>query len=575
MRHHPSFATRLKTLVSAISFLTLYGITGCGGNSGDDLPSASVVTMKRDAAVKRDTATATGGVGGKWTLAAGSGGSGGATTEILGAGGITTLIPDAALPRRDGPPDSPSDTIRTVQDSGAEVLLSVDVGAETKRDTAGQEMPDAPAEGPCSTGGVGGSGGASGVGGGSGDGGSSGSGGIGGTSAGDGSTGSGGSSTGGTSARDGSIGSGGSSTGGTSASGGSNGSGGASPGGTSASGGSNGSGGTGGMSSSGGSSGTNPTTGAGTNTGSTTSTITGTGTGTNTGTTTGTASSTSPGTGTGTNTATTTGTATSTSPGTGTGSNTTTTTGTASSTSPGTGTGTNTATTTGTVTSTNPGTGTGSNTTTTTGTVRVLAGVPGGVGSVDGTGAAARFDAPWGVAVDGAGNVYVADTANRTIRKVTTAGEVTTLAGSPGQSGSADGTGAAARFYEPAGVAVDGVGNVYVADYGNSTIRKVTAAGVVTTMAGSPGQWGSADGTGAAASFGEPEGVAVDGAGNVYVADLDNNTIRKVTAAGVVTTLAGSPGQWGSAGGTGTAARFYYPQGVAVDSDGNVYVADS
>jgi len=204
-----------------------------------------------------------------------------------------------------------------------------------------------------------------------------------------------------------------------------------------------------------------------------------------------------------------------------------------------------------------------------------LAGDVGGPGNVDGSGAAARFFFPSGGAVDRIGNVYVADTVNSTIRKVTASGAVTTLAGTAGMKGSADGTGAAARFYGPAGVAVDSVGNVYVADYFNSTIRKVTAAGVVTTMAGTAGMNGSADGTGAAARFSGPSGVAVDSAGNVYVADLANSTIRKVTAAGVVTTMAGTAGMNGSADGTGAAARFSFPNGVAVDSAGNVYVADT
>src|SRR5215470_10182099 len=117
----------------------------------------------------------------------------------------------------------------------------------------------------------------------------------------------------------------------------------------------------------------------------------------------------------------------------------------------------------------------------------------------------------------------------------------------------------AARFNSPSGVAVDSAGNVYVADQGNDTIRKVTAAGVVTTLAGTAGITGSADGTGAAARFNAPFGVAVNGAGIVYVADSFNQTIRKITAAGVVTTLAGSAGVRGSADGTGAAARFSDP----------------
>ena len=152
---------------------------------------------------------------------------------------------------------------------------------------------------------------------------------------------------------------------------------------------------------------------------------------------------------------------------------------------------------------------------------------------------------------------------------------VTTLAGSAPASGSADGTGSAARFNKPGGVAVDSSGNVYVADRNNHTIRKVTPGGLVTTLAGSAGVGGSADGIGSAAEFYYPSGVAVDSSGNVYVADANNYTIRKVTPSGVVTTLAGSAGLNGSANGTGSAARFSYPNGVAVDSSGNVYVADA
>jgi len=209
------------------------------------------------------------------------------------------------------------------------------------------------------------------------------------------------------------------------------------------------------------------------------------------------------------------------------------------------------------------------------GVVTTLAGTAGVSGSADGTGSAARFYLPTGVAVDGTGNVYVADQANHTIRKITPAGVVTTLVGTAGASGSADGTGSAARFHHPAGMAVDGTGNVYVTDSTNHTIRKITPAGVVTTLAGTAGASGSADGTGSAARFWQPYGVAVDGAGDVYVADDLNHTIRKITPAGVVTTLAGTAGASGSADGTGSAARFYRPNGVAVDGTGGVYGADT
>jgi streptogramin lyase len=222
--------------------------------------------------------------------------------------------------------------------------------------------------------------------------------------------------------------------------------------------------------------------------------------------------------------------------------------------------------------------------------------VAGGSGSLDATGSAARFAGPQGLAVDSAGNIYVGDTGNSTIRKVTPGGEVTTLAGLAAQydnagnlvaggSGTADGTGSAARFAGPVGVTVDSTGHVYVADTQNNTIRKITAAGVVTTLAGLPAQVqmdangnpfpGSDDGTGSAARFWNPQGAAVDSAGNVFVADAYNNTIRKVTPAGGVTTLAGLAGSKGAADGAGNAARFWYPFGVAVDIAGNVYVADS
>ena len=204
------------------------------------------------------------------------------------------------------------------------------------------------------------------------------------------------------------------------------------------------------------------------------------------------------------------------------------------------------------------------------GVVTTLAGT-GMHGSTDGSGTEATFAAPTGIAVDGTGNVFVANTMTNSIRKITPSGVVSTLAGS-GAYGATDGTGTAASFDWPHGVAVDAAGNVYVADHGNEKIRKVTPGGVVTTFAGS-GAAGSADGTGAAASFSSPFGVAVDRSGNVYVSDSAGNRIRKILPGGLVTTLAGSGAQ-GSADGTGTAASFALPHGVAVDGAGNVYVAD-
>jgi hypothetical protein len=198
-----------------------------------------------------------------------------------------------------------------------------------------------------------------------------------------------------------------------------------------------------------------------------------------------------------------------------------------------------------------------------------------GAGWYDGTGGAARFNYPSSVTADRGGNVYVADTSNHTIRKVTPAGVVTTLAGLAGSTGTTNGAGSTARFSYPSGAAVDSGGNVFVADAGNHSIRKVTSAGVVTTLAGLAGSPGANNGTGSAARFDYPYGVAVDSGGNVYVADDYNHTVRKITPAGEVTTLAGQAGSSGTNDGTGTAANFSYPQGVAVDSGGNLYVADT
>ncbi len=209
------------------------------------------------------------------------------------------------------------------------------------------------------------------------------------------------------------------------------------------------------------------------------------------------------------------------------------------------------------------------------GEVTTLAGSAGESGSADGSLSEARFNGPVSVAVDGSGNVYVADSGNYTIRKITPGGAVSTLAGVVGQRGSADGTGSAARFAPPYGLAVDGSGNLYVADGNNDAIRKVTPAGAVTTLAGSAESRGSADGAGSEARFSQPMGVAVDAAGNVYVAEEGNSTVRKVTPAGVVSTLAGTPPQPGMLDGVGPAARFSEPRGVAVDGSGNTYVADT
>lgn len=205
------------------------------------------------------------------------------------------------------------------------------------------------------------------------------------------------------------------------------------------------------------------------------------------------------------------------------------------------------------------------------GTVSTLAG-SGAVGKADGTGAAASFNYPFDLAIDTAGNLYVTDQGNELIRKVTSAGVVTTIAGS-GTTGSSDGTGSAAGFSRPTGIAVDASGNCYVADQDNKKIRMITPSGVVTTLAG--GTTGSADGTGSAAAFNSPNGMTIDASGTLYVTDIPNQLIRKITAKGVVTTIAGKLGSYGFADGLGTSALFYDPQGIQADAAGNLYVADT
>jgi len=209
------------------------------------------------------------------------------------------------------------------------------------------------------------------------------------------------------------------------------------------------------------------------------------------------------------------------------------------------------------------------------GVVTTLAGAAGVGGSQDGSRSTARFWAPYGVAIGKAHTLYVADKVNYTVRAVSANGEVTTLAGGAGEQGVIDGSGSAARFFRPSAVAVDAVGTVYVADGDGHTIRRVTPDGVVTTLAGAPGRQGSIDGIGDAARFHTPEGLATDAAGNVYVADFSNHAIRKVTPAGKVATFAGLAGVDGAADGTGSGARFTTPAGVATDKAGNIYVADT
>jgi sugar lactone lactonase YvrE len=190
----------------------------------------------------------------------------------------------------------------------------------------------------------------------------------------------------------------------------------------------------------------------------------------------------------------------------------------------------------------------------------------------DGMGSSASFNHPVGVATDAMGNVYVADEYNNRVRKIAPDGMVTTLAGS-GSAGFVNGTGTGASFYNPHGVAVDESGNVYVADRGNHCVRKITSGGVVTTLAGN-GAAGLVDGVGSSARLNDPTCICLDPFGNVIVADLGTHTLRKITMGGVVTTLAGA-GTYGYVDATGTAAKFHQPIGVTSDASGNIYVADA
>lgn len=233
------------------------------------------------------------------------------------------------------------------------------------------------------------------------------------------------------------------------------------------------------------------------------------------------------------------------------------------------------------------------------------------MGFAEGTGTAAQFNQPYSITIDASGNLYVGDRINHAIRKITAAGVVTTLAGN-GTAGNQNGTGSAARFNEPLGVAADAAGNIFVADYINGLIRKVTPAGVVTThfnpvhvfgltidatgniyyttyndhqvmkystanvntvVAGQGATSGSADGTGAGATFNFPSGITVDNSGNLYVCDAFNYRIRKITSGGVVSTFAGTAP--GNSDGVGTNASFGSPLGICPDFGNNaIYVSD-
>lgn len=246
----------------------------------------------------------------------------------------------------------------------------------------------------------------------------------------------------------------------------------------------------------------------------------------------------------------------------------------------------------------------------TNGTVSTLAGSSGSPGYVDGTGSAARLYTPTFMSLNSAGNILIADQGGSTIRQATPGGIVTTVAGTPTQAGSANGPNPAARFNNPGilvadaagnlyvgdsngireittagqvstplsegnvtGLAPDGKGNFYFTRYPDNSIQLIAPDGTVTVVAGSQ-YAGFADGIGAAAGFNAPWGLAVDSTGNIFVADMGNATIRMITPTGVVTTLAGYPGAKGNADGTGSNASFTRPVDIAVDSSDTIFVTD-
>lgn len=207
-------------------------------------------------------------------------------------------------------------------------------------------------------------------------------------------------------------------------------------------------------------------------------------------------------------------------------------------------------------------------------TVRTLAGRAQDIGHVDGSAGVSRFSDPAGLAVDSAGNIYVADSANHCVRKLTPGGTVMTLFGISGEPGSTDGTAATARLDSPSAVALGPDGELYISDTGNHTVRRFKS-GLLTTLAGVAGESGPTNGPARTARFNAPLGLAVNSAREVFVADSGNHAIRKITPSGDVNTIAGAVEDWGAADGIGSAARFNGPVGIALAKDGSLVVSDS
>lgn len=199
----------------------------------------------------------------------------------------------------------------------------------------------------------------------------------------------------------------------------------------------------------------------------------------------------------------------------------------------------------------------------------------GGYGHLDGIGTIAKFRAPEGIAVDKDGNVYTTEYGSSVVRKITPSGKVFTLAGKDGELGFADGISNEARFNRPHGIAIDKFLNVYVADMKNCTIRKIPPNGKVATVAGVPEVKGSSDGKSSKATFNQPEGIAVNSKGYIYIADTYNFIIREISTDGNVKTIAGKAGISGSADGKGIESRFNMPIGIAIDGKDNIYIVDA
>jgi sugar lactone lactonase YvrE len=209
------------------------------------------------------------------------------------------------------------------------------------------------------------------------------------------------------------------------------------------------------------------------------------------------------------------------------------------------------------------------------GSVSLLAGTPGEPGFANGAGTAAKFDTPFGISVSNDGNVIVSDAGNHVLRQINTSGVVSTLAGQPGTYGATNGPVSAALFHTPLGITHDHGGNLLIADSGNHAIRRLTTNNIVETIAGVAEVWGYADGVAAQAKFNGPVDVAVATDGRIFVSDGFNHVIRCVQTNGTVTTVAGQAGTAAWADGQVSEARFWNPAGLALDVSGDLYVADS